>query len=320
LTNISPVSGVCSIDFYVAAKDPYRVAPRPRNLIPVPWPYDIFRPSDEAAEIVDALRNDYKKVLADYTINLQEARVLGLSLRGHPQTRDILIINTHDEHPLIWKLAATDIQKILDDEISRRTSGLKRKLRVEIRNHDKMYRDVSCTIKPDSLAHKACMQVEDAVYKQVTKSCPGQWRAISYHMRGPAGQMCDRKPTIMVRIAPGARSVWAFVERQIIAAVESASDLSVELHVELLPGRVMPLISDEMRPSVPLVIRDLPENPVSGSSIGPWGTNEAGSLGVWVNFQPIGSTEKQRCFLTCHHVISPGDPPIKASTIMLGLH
>jgi hypothetical protein len=305
LTNISLESGLCSIDFYMAAKDPYRVAPG--NKIPVPWPYHMSRASDDAVAIADAVQNDYKKVLADFSINLQDTRVRGLCPRGYFEPQDTLIINTHDEDFHRWKEAATVIQWILDSATSRRDSG--HKLRVEIRNDTKLFRDVSSIIKPNSLAHKACMQVESAVYEKVKQSCPGQWRIISYHMRGPALQPADdRKPTIMVGIVPGARSFWALIEHQIIETVESANSLSVKLHVELVPGCVVPCISLEMQPPPPHILRDLPENPSNGSSIGPRGATNAGSLGVWVDFQPRGSTEKQRCFLTCHHVISPGDP------------
>jgi hypothetical protein len=171
---------------------------------------------------------------------------------------------------------------------------------------------MSSIIRPRTLAHEACMQVENAVYRQVNKSSPGQWRSISYHMRRPSHQLDKKKPTVMVRITPGARSFWALLESHIIAAVESACTLDIKLHVEILSGCVLPLTSNELRSSVPIVIRELPDTPSNGSSIGARGIAEAGSVGAWVDFQPVGNAEKQRCFLTCHHVISPGDPANKS--------
>ncbi|KIN07468.1 hypothetical protein OIDMADRAFT_174437 [Oidiodendron maius Zn] len=310
-----PETGVCSVDFYFAAKDPFRVAPG--NKIPVPWPYASRRASDRAVEIADTLRSDYMKVLSDFGIKPRDTYVRAL-FADYEQPRDTLVINTHDEDPQSWKEAATVIQGMLDDTIRRQAHGFK--ISVEIRNDTKMYADVSSTIKHNSLAHQACMQVEQAVFEQVTKSCPGQWRVISYHMRGPpAWETGDQKPTIMVRIAPGAKSFWSFIESQIIAVVESVDSLDIKLHVEILPGFAIPSGSQEVSPSTPLVLRNLPETPVNGSSIGARGAEQAGTLGVWVDFHAAGSVEKQRCFLTCHHVISPGDPANKSFNDQFGI-
>lgn len=182
-----------------------------------------------------------------------------------------------------------------------------------------MYRDVSSIIKPNSLAHKACMQVEQTVYEKVKELCPDQWRAISYHMRGPAFETENRKPTIMIRIASRTRSSWQLVTDEITEAVKSANPYNIELHIEILPGCAQLLISREVMPPEPFIIRDLPENPVNGSSIGARGAQYAGSVGTWVDFQPPGNAEKQRCFLTCHHVISSGDEANKTANDYLGI-
>jgi hypothetical protein len=291
------------VEFYLAAKDPFRVAPG--NKIPVAWPYIISASSDKAREIVGALQHDYEKVLLAFGINLRNANLRVLTTH-YKQPRETLIINTDDEDPGRWKEACTAIQELLDDTISRRAYDLK--INAEIRNDHKMYRDVSSVIRPNTVAQQACMQVEQAVYEQVAKSCPEDWRAISYHMRGPSWQLDDRKPTIMIRISPGAKSFWSYIESQITAIVESIiSSLEIELFVEILPGYVLPLVSQEMMPSKPLSIRHLPKTAVNGSSIGPRGADAAGTFGVWVDFQPMGNGDKQRCFLTCHHVIAPGD-------------
>ena len=302
LINVSLESGLCSIDFYMAAKDPFRVAPGKK--IPYPWPHIRSIASAEAKEIADELRDAYEKVLLTFDIKLDDARVVGLSAEGGPPARDTLIIDTYDMDHRTWKDAATEIQKMLDDTISRRASEIK--IRVEIRNHTQMYQDWSSVIKPNSVAHMACMEVEAAVYEQVKKSCPGQWRAISYLMRGPPSRPEDYRPTIMIRILPGTQNFWEIIEKSIVATVEASSSLSAQIYVEMLPGYVMPLISQELSAPLPKIHRIL--DPRNGSSIGPRGTTmDAGTLGAWVDFQGPGKAMKERCFLTCHHVISPGD-------------
>jgi len=261
------------------------------------------RASDKAKEIVDSLQNDYTKVLSDFGIKFHSAQARGLSA-NREQLQDTFIIDTNDEGPGRWKEAATVIQELLDSIIRKQAHILK--ISVEIRNSSKMYQDVSSIIKPNTIVHQACMQVEQAINEKAVECCGEDLRAISYHMRGPSWQTENRKPTIMIRISPGAKSFWSFIESKIIAIVESSSSLEIELFVEILPGYILPSVSLEMKPSSPLIIRHLPEIPINGSSIGARGANEAGTLGVWVDFWAAGDVEKQRCFLTCHHVITVG--------------
>jgi hypothetical protein len=51
----------------------------------------------------------------------------------------------------------------------------------------------------------------------------------------------------------------------------------------------------------------MPEIARNGASIGPQMTMDAGSLGVWVWFQPKGNSERTPCFLTCYNVIASGE-------------
>ena len=301
-TNTSLESGLCSIEFYMAAKDPFRVAPGDK--IPVPWPYVSRKPSVVAREIADNLRQDCEGVLAAFDIKLRDFRVWGLAPTRDHQARDTLILNTDGEDPQSWKEAATIIQKMLNDATSRRASGVE--IRVEIRNNTLMYQDISSIIEPNSLAHKVFMEVENTVTEQVMKSCPGQWRAISYHMRGVPFRK-DPQPTIMIRISPGTHNYWGVIESEIMAAVEAASSFKTQIHIEMLPGRALPLISQDMAPAEPIIIRRILEMPLNGASIGARGATEAGTLGAWVEFRPPGNAKKERCFLTCYQVISPGD-------------
>jgi hypothetical protein len=275
----------------------------------MPWPFDQGVGSQEAQQFVDTLQSSYDKILQDYQIRLFDARVQSLFPRSSFEARETLIIYTDDEdYSYKWKKAATEIQEMLDRAIRKKNSSLK--IRVEIRNRYKMYQDTSSIIVPNSTAHKAFIKAESAVYEQVKKSCADLCTTISYHMRGPRWETepKDRKPTLIVTVVPGSRSLWAFVQSHIEGALTPAAmSFGIDLYIEILPGTAQLLVSQEMAPPKPLILRRLPEMPVNGSSIGPRGCNTAaGSLGTWVYFQPAGNAEKQRCFLTCYHVISPG--------------
>lgn len=127
---------------------------------------------------------------------------------------------------------------------------------VEIRNSEKMHQDTSSIIRPESAAHMACLEVEEAVYDQIKKSCPNCWRSISFSMRGPRWQHESRKPTIMVAVTPRTKHTRSAVESQIQgAAIGLTGSLDIELYVEVRPGAPT---SFEMRPALPFVVRDLP--------------------------------------------------------------
>jgi hypothetical protein len=215
----------------------------------------------------------------------------GLSRKGMFQPRDTIILDTRDQNVDMWKGAATMVQQMVD-ELSTK------KICVEIRNEVKMYRDVSTAITPNSAIHIACQAAEPIVHDEVKKSCPGLWTSISYSMRGPNDSV-TRKATVIVSMAPGAKSVWGLVEAKIVKRLAH-----LDLAIELMPGRAMLLISQEMMPSQPFVLGDLPPMPVNGSSIGPRGcATQAGSVGAFVNFRVNGKAD-EKCILTCFHVIA----------------
>jgi hypothetical protein len=274
--------------------------------------------SDEANEIANSLRSRYERILQDYGVHVYTTGVQVLVPKDNTyRSRDTLIIYTYDEDSQRWKEAATEIQEILDKALEERTAKIE--IRVEIRNPDKMYRDTSSIIRPGTTIHEACMKVESIVHEQVKKSCPDHWTTISYWMRGPAEEEY-RKPTVIVTVTPRSRNLWGGFEDQIIEAVESVGPLDVQLYVEILPGYAQLLLSQDMMPPSSIIYRHLSENPVNGASIGPRGTRmEAGSLGTWVYFQPAGSAKKQKCFLTCYHVIAPGHPAHRASNDYHGI-
>jgi hypothetical protein len=307
------VTGASSIEYFVARKDPFRQAPS--NEIPVPYPFDNHPASQEVHDIVKSKRRSYEKVLEEFSITLRQVSVQTLNRRGFPsKKKNMLIILTRDENTECWEQAATVIQGVIENAAG--PAGLK--IGVEIRNQEKMYFDASSIIRPDTDIHRALMQVQPIVSAQVKKSCPGYWKTIEYHMRGPRLRASDRKPTVIITVKPGTRHLWQTVESQIEEAIKSVN-LDLEINLEIMPGLFRPsavLSEDEG----PIVYRDLPETAVNGSSIGPRGDElTAGSLGVWLYFQPFGETEKKKCFLTCHHLITSGDPANRSSNDVHGI-
>jgi hypothetical protein len=310
-------SGACSIEFFMASKDPFRVGPA--NKITIPWPFDRTRSPDEAHAIADAIRDDYEKVLRDSNITLHQASVERLAPKGSSQSRDTLVILALDLDSRKWMDAATLIQDLLDKEIRRRKSVLQ--ISVEIRNNEKMYRDTSSALRPNTPAHQVFMALESKVEEQVKRLCAGQCTSISYHMRGPSNQTENRKPTIMVTIYERSRNLWETVETQLAESLDFSNPLNLAIYIELLPGHPQLLISKEMEKPPARTQWDLTEKPVHGSSIGARGAEmEAGSLGTWVYFQPPGQfTQRRKCFLTCYHVIAPGDTLNRAANDSNGI-
>jgi hypothetical protein len=311
ITNIYPVSGACSIEFFVASKDQFRVAPALK--IPCPWPYEIHRASNQAQELLESLENAIKKVLRENNVQLHYTRTMALCRKGEGDTPlDTLILVSEDDDTRNWKAAVTIIGEMIDNA-ARKLNGSPT-IRVEIRNEDLMYRDISYVIKPETVEHRACMELEDLVFDQVKKSCPSDWTSICYFMRGRKDHTeASRKLTLVVGIKPRQRSLWAFVEEQIGDAVQSLKKSDVDIYIELLPSRVHLLVdhsqpaSKEMKPVAPEIHWNAVLAPPSGASIGPRLSQDAGTLGTWVSFRGLDGV-KQVCFLTCCHVISPGDP------------
>lgn len=288
-------TGTYSIDFYYAAKDEFRAAPEGKFALT--WPYDWSRPSPEAVKVAGSMEDSCRAILQDHGIALYHMQMQGLSPRGMFRPQDTLVLSTHADDTSNWKAAATIVQQRLD-EISPEA-----KIRVEIRNEDKRYRDVSSIIIPNTPAHIACQEAEPIIYEEVQKNCPGLWTTISYHMRGPPEQTEDRQPTVIISMTPKARSIWDLVETNIRNGLAH-----LDIAVELVPGRAMLAISEEMMPPPQLVLRNLAPMPLNGSSIGARGlATQAGTVGAFVNFRASGQEEVERCFLTWQHVIIDND-------------
>lgn len=154
-------------------------------------------------------------------------------------------------------------------------------MRVEIRNTSLMYKDISSAVPPNTPESSSLRAIRDKLEEVVPSICGENWAAISYTLRGPAEQLIDRIPTVMVYIPPKTRSLWEFIEKNLKEVLESTKD---PIALELVPGGPQFCLSEEYKDCKPLPLLYLPKIPTNGASIGSKLDNtSAGSLGVFVS-------------------------------------
>lgn len=235
----NPETGNCSIEYYNACKDPYRVAPA--NKIPVPWRWDIKKASDSSEDIFARLDERIRGVLESHGITIHNIGVHNLASRYPLQTaKDTIIISTHDEPDVSWKKAASEIYYGI---IEPAAIAAQIQMRVEIRNEEKMYKNVSHIIRDDDVV-EILERIQPLVNDAVKEFCVGKWSSIAYHDRGlerhgfePRGT--EDKVSVIVFIRPGSVDAWEVVEGKVVGAIESALPLGeIDISVELLPGLV----------------------------------------------------------------------------------
>ncbi|PVH84655.1 hypothetical protein DL98DRAFT_568743 [Cadophora sp. DSE1049] len=298
-------TGVSSIEYYFSQKDPYRAAPDGKHAIA--WPYRVSRASQETRDVIAIIRSDYQNVLRKHNIEFHAESIHNLSPKHTSSTaRDTLVIITRDNNPKSWIEAATDIQNSIDRQLGMKNTD--RKIRVEIRNDLKMYQDRSFAVQPNSIEHSLLENAQSCVLAELQKMNVSQWTTIGCALRGENAQS-GKKATIIVSIEPGTRSLWSYVDERLEAVLGpvAAENTDVDLYVEIAPGVLLPCVISDMADPPPRYYPELPVNPDSGMSIGPRGTKDAGTLGIWVWFRAAGQAQRQLAFLTCHHVVAPGD-------------
>ncbi len=194
--------------------------------------------SKEAAQVVDIPGRSYGTILKEMGIKYSSVSLHSLQRKGYRGPDQILIVATEDEDTSLWKAAANLLQKSIDNLLGAEHGDLK--IGVEIRNHKRMFRDVSTIMIPGSLEHQACLAVKDSV-SEAAKTCLGEFtRTISYHMRGPVEDSKNRKPTILISVPIGIKSLWNAVEDRIQEASKFENSLDVEMHVEIVTGSPWP--------------------------------------------------------------------------------
>jgi hypothetical protein len=177
-------------------------------------------------------------VLRDNNIQLHNTRVMALCPKGYnAPPQDTLVIFSKDIDTSNWKRAVTEIQELIDRAIANVNGGIN--IQVEIRHEELMYQDIAHVIRPDTVERRACREIEDVVYEKVMRSCQG-WSSICFFMRGTRYQTEGLKLTLCVGIKTH-KCIWSTVEEEIEGALQSFNSTDVDIHIELLPGRVVSL-------------------------------------------------------------------------------
>ncbi|KFX89836.1 hypothetical protein V490_06785 [Pseudogymnoascus sp. VKM F-3557] len=282
-----PESENCSIEYYNACKDPYRVS---ANKFPVPWPWICGKHSKASEAIHEQLYDSIQKILSDHNISAS-ATVYKKASRNTPEDAvDVLLIRTRSVDTTSWKSAGTEIYKIIEPA----AKAAQIEMLVEILNDEMMYRDVSVDLIKDDATIDAVTKIQPYVLGAVMESCPGKWTSIAYHNRGLPFYKCETRPTAIIFVKPEAIHPWAELEEKIIRTITSAAfPEDINISVEILPGRI--ISHTQQQPSSKTrdsgralsyhCVDYLPMIPSNGSSIAPSNCTEAGgTLGAVVNY------------------------------------
>jgi hypothetical protein len=312
--HFDPETGNCSIEYYNACKDPYRVS---ANKIPVGWPWDTHKTSNVAHQLFDELDESIREILSDHKINPRIMGTYTFAPRHTPKdVNHTILIRTCDEFNVsLWEKAVSEIYGIV--EPAARAAGIQ--LRVEIWNEEKMYTGVSYLIRDEATVNYIT-KIQPFVLDAVMKHCPGKWTSNTYHYRGSLYNNSEDRLTAIIFINPGAVHAWAELEEKISSTIISAAfPEEIDISVEILPGRIS-LTRPSERSHEYAYLSWLSSVPSNGSSIAPSNcTDAAGTLGAVVNYRAAGDEEVRRCFLTCYNVIATGDPVGKKANDSLGI-
>ncbi|OBT79868.1 hypothetical protein VF21_01573 [Pseudogymnoascus sp. 05NY08] len=229
-----PKTGSCSIEYYNACRDPYRVAPD--NKIPVPWRWDVKKTSDSSEDIFARFDERIRGVLKSHGIKTHNIGVHNLASRYPPQmAKDTIIISTHDEPDGSWKKAASEIYYGI---IEPAATSAQIQMRVEIRNEEKIYKDVYHIIRDDDVV-EMLEGIQPLVNDAVMEFCGEKWSSITFYDRGLEPRDSEKVVSVIVFIRPGSVDAWEVVEGKIVGAVKSAlPSREIDIYVELLPGLV----------------------------------------------------------------------------------
>ncbi|KFX89541.1 hypothetical protein O988_08599 [Pseudogymnoascus sp. VKM F-3808] len=232
--HFDPETGNCSIEYYLACKDTYRVAPN--DEFALPWSWNIYKASHSGEEIFGQLQVRIRRVLESYGITIQEISIHTLVSKGPPrEPKDAIIIKTHDESNATWKNA---VSKIYNEIVEPAATSAQLQMRVEIQNDDLMYKDYSHALQDDD-AVEILERAQPLVIDAVKESCQGMWSSISFHERGLAPHDSKNKPSVVVIIRPGSVNAWGAFEEKIVGIVESVLlPGDRDIYVELMPGLV----------------------------------------------------------------------------------
>ncbi|OBT86576.1 hypothetical protein VE02_05097 [Pseudogymnoascus sp. 03VT05] len=238
--HFDPTTNICTIESYLASKDPFRLSPHPH--IPPPLPHD-SSPCSEAARTIEA--NLHTSIISSATsFGITDASISSLKVweRGLPGTaRDTLIISTSSTDTTRWREAVDHIYEMVEAVAG--PAGVE--MGVELRNPAEMYDDISRPIC-DKRVCRALDVVEPVVEDEVDKGCGRKWTSIAYHCSKRRVDAANRedagRPSILIYVNLGSRARWGEVEERISRAVEGVvwDGGDVEVELEILMGFNIP--------------------------------------------------------------------------------
>ena len=169
--------GICSIEEFAAGKDPFRAAPP--GFIPTPYPFQLGPCSQKIADIHQNIRLKCYDVLRKHGITIDFLTCYSIWRKGFPsEAVDLFLVNTLDECPNSWILAASDILQLFLGAGMTTTE-----IKIEIRNQNKAYFDVSYCLPDDEQLLGAIRDVRENVSTFVRNQLPDVFTSIAYHMR-----------------------------------------------------------------------------------------------------------------------------------------
>ncbi|KFY09046.1 hypothetical protein V492_05670 [Pseudogymnoascus sp. VKM F-4246] len=279
-TTSAPRVAPCSIEHYVAKKDPFRVAPT--NQLPTSWPFDIKyepgNPRKDRGVFHGTLELRVRDTLDKFGITVTDISSPCLHPRGFPDAaQHILAILTPDTDTSHWQEAVDEIYEM----VSAAAAQAGTRMGVMLENQRMSYSDISIVVAtPHVDVNLAFLSIKAAVEAAV--------QAVPFPVNLPVPVDVE----LGLEILPGFSSP---------ATATSTKDvLTTKHHAKIQDGI----------PSVPNV----------GASIGPQlSDTDAGTMGIVVNFKPNGAEQSQKCFLTTYHAIAAGDPVNRATHDEIGI-
>lgn len=151
-------------------------------------------------------------------------------------SKDTMVISTDDTDTTMWPLAADDIY----NAILPWATEASLQFRVEIRNHNLMYTDISTAPLHDKDVEEVMSRIEPLILAKVKSLIPEAWRSVTDHGRqplnAPRGDKGSNIPTVIVLVHIGAKCVWGLVEDQLRRVVEDVTPSNMNISLEILPG------------------------------------------------------------------------------------
>jgi hypothetical protein len=205
-TNLSSIAGVSTIELFNASKEGYRIAPSGK--IPLPWPYSHGMASKTAKQMEDIFQTTIKDILDRYNITPSSIQALKMWRRGMESTsKDTMVVSTDDTDTTMWPLAADDIYNAILPWVTEASL----QFRVEIRNQNLMYTDISTAPLHDKDVEEVMSRIEPLILAKVKSLILEAWRSVTAHGRqplnAPRGDKGSNITTVIVLVHIGAKSV-----------------------------------------------------------------------------------------------------------------